>query len=200
MGFIHCFLFLLNYSDNIYILIYNLIYFKINSTGQWSDPNISLCIIISSLAEVYTSYLIKPIVDDYITPLIGQENPDFSNLISMALFYLLIVVIGGITAYIYNIIMVRISTRTLLDLRNELFEKLEKLPIKFHDQNTHGEIMSRFTNDIDAIRQMISMSLPQMVTSLVMMIYLLIFMFKTNALLALIVIATVFIMLVITRF
>lgn len=124
-----------------------------------------LCIIISSLSEVYTSYLIKPIIDDYITPLIGQSNPDFTGIILMALYYLAIVFIGGITAYVYNIIMVRISTRVLLDMRNELFTKLEELPIKYYDTHSNGDIMSRFTNDIDAIRQMISNSVPNFIST-----------------------------------
>ncbi|MCQ2911581.1 MAG: ABC transporter ATP-binding protein, partial [Clostridia bacterium] len=124
-----------------------------------------LCIILSALSQIVTSYMIKPVVDDYVVPFIGREDVDFSGLLKMIELYLLIVVAGGLCAYAYNIIMVKVSTGLLLDLRNDLFKRLEKLPIKYYDTHTHGEIMSRFTNDIDAVREMISRSIPEFINT-----------------------------------
>lgn len=124
-----------------------------------------LCIILSAVSQIVTSYMIKPVVDDYVVPFIGREDVDFSGLLKMIELYLLIVVAGGLCAYAYNIIMVKVSTGLLLDLRNDLFKRLEKLPIKYYDTHTHGEIMSRFTNDIDAVREMISRSIPEFINT-----------------------------------
>ncbi|MCQ2979263.1 MAG: ABC transporter ATP-binding protein/permease [Clostridia bacterium] len=124
-----------------------------------------ICIALSAVSNIATSYMIKPIVDDYVVPFIGQESVDFSGLIKMIEIYIGIVIAGGLAAYIYNIIMVKVSSGLLLDVRRDLFEKLEKLPIKYYDSHNHGEIMSRFTNDIDALREMISRSVPEFIST-----------------------------------
>lgn len=101
------------------------------------------------------------LIDDYILPMIGQETPDFGNLfreiVRVAGFYL----VGVAATYAYNRIMVTITQGTLKSLRDDLFEHMEKLPIKYFDTHSHGDIMSIYTNDIDTLRQMISQSIPQ---------------------------------------
>ena len=95
------------------------------------------------------------LIDDYILPMIGQETPDFGNLfreiVRVAGFYL----VGVAATYAYNRIMVTITQGTLKNLRDDLFEHMEKLPIKYFDTHSHGDIMSIYTNDIDTLRQML---------------------------------------------
>ena len=107
------------------------------------------------------------LIDDYILPMIGQETPDFGNLfreiVRVAGFYL----VGVAATYAYNRIMVTITQGTLKSLRDDLFEHMEKLQIKYFDTHSHGDIMSIYTNDIDTLRQMISQSIPQVFSSFI---------------------------------
>ena len=109
-------------------------------------------IVLSVIASVASSYFLKPLINDYITPLMGQENPDFST--------------GALASFFYSRIMVTISTGTLCKIRMDLFAHLQKLPIQYYDTHVHGDIMSRFTNDTDTLRQMLSMTLPQMIQTI----------------------------------
>ena len=107
----------------------------------------------------------KDIYDDYITPFLLSDTPDFGPLAHaigrVAVFYAL----GVLCTYLYNRIMVNVTQGTLRDLRNDLFEHMEKLPIRYFDSHAHGDIMSVYTNDIDTLRQMISQSIPQVINS-----------------------------------
>lgn len=108
----------------------------------------------------------KNLIDDYITPfLLSTDTPNFSPLAHaigrVAVFY----AIGVVSTYLYNWIMVKVTQGTLRNLRNEMFEHMEKLPIKYFDNHAHGDIMSIYTNDIDTLRQMISQSIPQIINS-----------------------------------
>ena len=124
-----------------------------------------ICIVLSVVASIQGTLFMQRLIDDYIMPMIGQETPDFSNLlreiVRVAGFYL----VGVAATYAYNRIMVTISQGTLKNLRDDLFEHMEKLPIKYFDTHSHGDIMSIYTNDIDTLRQMISQSIPQMFSS-----------------------------------
>ena len=125
-----------------------------------------VCIIVSVLAGLQGTLFMRNLIDDYITPmLLNPANPDFAPLaqaiIRVAIFY----VIGAMATFIQNILMIFVTQGTLRDMRCELFEKMEKLPIGYFDSHSHGDIMSTYTNDIDAMRQMISQSLPQIINS-----------------------------------
>ena len=124
-----------------------------------------ICIIISSIAGVASSLFLRNIIDNYIMPLIGQENPDFSALFEVLCLMGSIFVAGIISTYVYNRTMVTVAQGTQKKIRDELFEKMERLPIRYFDTHTHGEIMSYYTNDIDALEQMISQSIPQVITT-----------------------------------
>ena len=125
-----------------------------------------ICIIISSISGVASSLFLQRLIDNYIMPLIGSANPDFSSLFEALSIMGGIFVAGIITTYVYNRTMVTVAQGTQKKIRNEMFSKMEKLPIRYFDTHTHGEIMSYYTNDIDALEQMISQSLPQIITSL----------------------------------
>lgn len=122
-------------------------------------------IFVGVIANVQGTMFTKNLIDDYITPFLLTDNPDFSPLASaiarVAVFYL----IGVLSTYIYNRIMINVTQGVLRNMRNELFEHMEKLPIKYFDTNAHGDIMSVYTNDIDTLRQMISQSIPQIINS-----------------------------------
>ena len=124
-----------------------------------------ICIIISSIAGVASSLFLRNIIDNYIMPLTGQENPDFSALFEVLCLMGSIFVAGIISTYVYNRTMVTVAQGTQKKIRDELFEKMERLPIRYFDTHTHGEIMSYYTNDIDALEQMISQSIPQVITT-----------------------------------
>ena len=129
-----------------------------------------ICIIISSITNVLGILSLKTIIDDYITPLIGSEVVDYSGLATFALQVAIIFLIGIIASFVYNRLMAVIAQGVLRDVRDEMFEKMQSLPIKYFDTHTHGEIMSHYTNDTDTLRQMISQSLPNLISSSVTII------------------------------
>lgn len=124
-----------------------------------------ICIIVSSVVSVVSSLFLQTLIDDYITPLLGDANPVFNGLFKILLLMAFIYILGILSSYIYNRLMVVIAQGILRDIRNDMFAKMEKLPIRYFDTNTHGDIMSRYTNDTDTLRQMLSQSLPQVISS-----------------------------------
>ena len=129
--------------------------------------SVVLLIILSVIANVQGTMFTKNLIDEYITPFLLTDHPDFSPLAhaiaKVAAFY----AIGVLATYSYNRIMVNVTQGTLRNLRNELFAHMEKLPIRYFDTHAHGDIMSVYTNDIDTIRQMISQSIPQLISSVI---------------------------------
>ena len=122
-------------------------------------------IFLGVIANVQGTMFTKNLIDDYITPFLLTDSPDFTPLARaigrVAVFY----AVGILSAYAYNRIMVTVTQGTLRDMRNELFAHMQKLPIKYFDTHAHGDIMSVYTNDIDTLRQMISQSIPQIINS-----------------------------------
>ncbi len=118
-------------------------------------------IIISSIAGVVPSIFWQILIDDYIVPIVGHETPAFSGLGPVLIGMAAIYAAGVITTLFYNRMMVVIAQGTLKKIRDEMFEKMQRLPIKYFDTHTHGDIMSHYTNDTDALRQMIAMVVPQ---------------------------------------
>ena len=129
-----------------------------------------ICIILSSVANVLGSLFLQTLIDDYITPLLGVQNPVYTGLLKAIGVMGLIYLVGIITAYVYNRVMAIISQNVLKDIRDEMFIKMQALPIRYFDTHTHGDIMSHYTNDTDTLRQMISNSLPQFVSSAITII------------------------------
>ena len=129
-----------------------------------------ICIIISSVANSSGSLFLQKIIDDYIMPLLGTESPDYSGLLRILSILAVIFLVGVICTFLYNRIMTVISQGVLKKIRDEMFDKMEKLPIKYFDTHTHGDIMSHYTNDTDTLRQMISQSLPMMISSVMTLI------------------------------
>ena len=152
-----------------------------------------VCIIGSALATLSFTLFTRTLIDDYILPLIGKANPDFNPLAQRLLKISMILVVGIICSYSMNRIMVTVSQGTLKKLRNELFGKMESLPLKYFDTHSHGNIMSVYTNDVDTLRQVISQSLPQLVSSSITMVSIFVSMIVLNIPLTLVSLFMIFI-------
>lgn len=125
-------------------------------------PLVFIFVIIAALAEVGGTYLLKPALNDYIVPFIGSHNVDLSAFLRLILFMLLIYICGALSSYASERILIYISTKTLFNIRSDLFHHMEKLPLRFFDSHPHGELMSLYTNDTDTLREMFSISVPQL--------------------------------------
>lgn len=126
-----------------------------------------VCIVVSALANVQASLFLQTLMDDYIVPMTQQQNPDFAPLAAALLRVGVIYVIGILAAWLNARTMVNVTQGTLRNLRIQLFTHMESLPIKYFDQHPHGDIMSVYTNDVDTLRQMLSQSIPQLVSSVI---------------------------------
>ena len=159
-----------------------------------------ISIIVSSLVGVIGIQFLKYLIDDFIVPLLNSQNPDFSSLLNVILIMGCIYVIGIIGTYVYNRLMINISQGVLKQVRSEMFEHMQKLPIRYFDSQPHGEIMSTYTNDVDTLRQMLSQSIPQVFSAVVSMLSILISMFSTNIYLTLVVLAMVILMIFVSKY
>lgn len=146
-------------------------------------------IIVSSIANVYGSMFLKSLIDDYIVPLLSQTVPNYTPLFNALMELVMIYGVGILATYGFNRIMVTISLGTLKHIRDELFEHMQTLPLRFFDTHAHGDIMSVYTNDTDTLRQLISQSIPQVIVSLMTIISVTISMFILNVPLAVLTIA-----------
>ena len=151
-----------------------------------------LCVITSSGASVIGTYLIKPALNNYIIPLIGHQNPDFSGFAKLLLGVLALFGLGVLASWCNSRLMIYISTNLLYNVRCDLFSRLEKLPIKYYDTHTHGELMSRFTNDTDALREMMSQTIPQLFSSIITVTAVFVMMISLSPLLTIVMLATMF--------
>ena len=153
----------------------------------------------SVLANVQGTMFMKTMIDDYIVPLVQADKPDFGPfgmaILRVAMFYL----IGVVFAYLYNRLMIYVTQGTLRDLRNDMFKKMESLPIKYFDTHPHGDIMSVYTNDIDTLRQMVSQSIPQMLSSLMTIVSVFISMLILNVPLTLVTVVMLVVMATATK-
>ena len=159
-----------------------------------------ISIIISALVGVIGVQFIKYLIDDFITPLLGNTNPDYTALLNVILIMGAIYLLGVICTYLYNRLMINISQGVLNDIRKEMFNHMQKLPIRYFDSRTHGEIMSTYTNDVDTLRQMLSQSIPQVFSACVSMVAILGAMLTTNIYLTLVVLAMVILMIFVARY
>lgn len=163
-----------------------------------------LCVIISSGASVVGSYLIKPAINNYILPLAKMFAENAANVNSVEFISLLasfgkllivvlcVFIIAVCASWCNSRLMIYISTNLLFNVRNDLFSKLEKLPIRFYDAHTHGELMSRFTNDTDTMREMMSNTVPQLLSSVLTVISVFVMMIVLSPMLTVLMIVTMF--------
>ena len=158
-----------------------------------------VCILFSAVANVAGSMFLRVLIDDYIAPLLLEASPVFTGLVHALLLMAMIYLVGIISTFLYNFIMVSISQGILKKVRDQMFEGMQKLPIRYFDTHTHGDLMSHFTNDTDTLQQMLSQSIPQMFNSLVTIVAVFLAMLFTNIWLTLFVLVGVAVMMVVTR-
>ncbi len=157
-----------------------------------------VCILITAIATVVGATFPQTLVDDYITPMLANGSDDFSGLAADLLQLACVMAVGVITAFSYNRIMVNVSQGTMRHLRDDLFRKMEALPIKYFDTHAHGDIMSVYTNDVDTLRQLLSQSIPQIINSVITMAATLVTMIILNPALTVISILTAVVMFLVT--
>lgn len=160
---------------------------------------VAVCIFASVLANVQGTMFMKNLIDDYIVPMLGAEAPDFTPLLHAILKVGAFYAIGIFSTFAYNRIMVYVTQGTLHKLRVDLFTHMEKLPVKYFDTHAHGDIMSVYTNDIDTLRQMISQSMPQLLSSIITIVSVMISMIILSVPLTLVTLVMVGIMLAATQ-
>ena len=134
---------------------------------KFSFLAVAVCIAITACTTLASTLFTRTLIDDYITPLMGQAHPDYGPLAATLVKLGIVLTFGALCSYLHSRLMINVSQGTMLKLRKGMFEHMEKLPIKYFDSNSHGNIMSTYTNDVDTLRQMISGSLPQAFNSLI---------------------------------
>ena len=171
-------------------------------TGTYKVQFVIVCIsiIISALVSVLGVQFLKYLIDDFIVPLMGNSTPDYSSLFNAIVAMGVLYLIGVISTYLYNRLMINISQGILHNIRKEMFVHMQTLPIKYFDSHPHGETMSTYTNDVDTLRQCISQSIPQVFSCAISMIAVLIAMFATDIYLSIVVLVMVVIMVLVARF
>ena len=157
-------------------------------------------IIISALVGVIGTQFIKYLIDDFITPLLGSQAPDYTALLNVIMIMAVVYLVGVVCTYTYNRLMINISQGVLNKIRKQMFNHMQKLPIRYFDSRSHGEIMSTYTNDVDTLRQMLSQSIPQVFSACISMIAVLIAMLATNVYLTLVVLAMVVLMIFVSKY
>lgn len=160
---------------------------------------VAICIIISSIAGVVTSIFLQILIDNYVTPtLTGTLTPALAGMSRLFLVMGGIFVLSIISSYLYNLLMAITSQKVIKQIRDEMFEKMQTLPIRYFDSNTNGDIMSHYTNDTDTLRQMLSQSLPQMFSSVITLVSIFVTMLVTSWQLTLVVVVFLALMLFVT--
>jgi len=159
-----------------------------------------VCIILSAVSSVIGSMFLKTLIDDHITPLLTQTDPSFDGLITAIFSMAGIYLVGIVSSFLFNIIMSLTAQQILKTIRDQMFAHMQTLPIKYFDTHTHGDTMSRYTNDTDTLRQMISQSIPQTISSLISIITVFIAMLVLNVWMTLFVVLFVLLMMQVTKY
>ena len=147
---------------------------------KFSFIMVFVCILVNSVVSAVSAMFIGNLIDDYITPLLEMNVPDYSNLIRAIIVMSVIFLAGILSTLSQHLLMVRISQGVMKNIRDKMFEHMQTLPVKYFDTHTHGDVMSYYTNDIDTLRQMISQSIPQLMSSVITIVVYLVMMFATN--------------------
>ena len=159
-----------------------------------------VCIVISAAASVGGSLFIQVLIDKYITPMLLSPNPSYDGLFSAISKMALLYITGVLSSFAYSRIMVYIAQGILKTIRDDMFTHMQSLPVRYFDTNTFGDVMSRFTNDTDTLRQMISMAIPQMFSSLITLIAVFSAMLYSSVHLTIFVLVMLFVMLKTIKF
>lgn len=158
-----------------------------------------ICILLSSIASISVSLSLKFLIDDFISPLIGQKDPNFAELYRALAVLGSIFLMGVIATFTYTRLMVYIGQGVLKKVRDDMFEHMQTLPIRYFDRNTNGSIMSLYTNDTDTLRQMISQSIPQALMSFFTIIVTFISMLILSPLLTILAVLIIGLMIFVTK-
>ena len=150
-----------------------------------------VCIILSAVAMAVSSASLGTLVDDYITPLLAQSEPDFAPLVKFLILMAVIYIVGIVSSFLYNYLMVNVGQGTQKKIRDEMFTHMQTLPIRYFDTHPAGDLMSRYTSDIDTLRQMLSQSIPQCISSIATLIVVFIAMVIASPILTVVLIFTV---------
>ena len=129
-----------------------------------------ICILVASLATALSSYSLDPLISDYIEPMAGAENPNFAPLIKFLTGMAIVYILGIVSSFLYNFLMVKVGQGMQKRIRDDMFCHMQKLPVRYFDAHSTGDVMSRYTSDIDTLRQMITQALPNCISSLATML------------------------------
>lgn len=165
---------------------------------KWQLAVVFICIVFSAVTSIASSLFLRVLIDNYITPLLLDANPVFTGLLNMIIVMGFVYLVGVISTLIYNRIMVVVAQKTLKTIRDEMFEHMQTLPIRYFDTHTHGNIMSHYTNDTDTLRQMLAQSVPQVFSSIITVITVFCAMLFTSVPLTIFVLLFIFVMLRVT--
>ena len=158
-----------------------------------------VCIVVSAQASVQASLFLKTLIDDYITPLASQQHPALNGLVRAVLQMALIYAAGIVSTWLYNFLMVSVSQGTLKKLRDQMFSHMQTLPIKYFDTHSHGDVMSRYTNDTETLRNLIGMAVPQLISSAITVVTVLVNMILLDIYLTIFTLAFVAVMMLVTK-
>ena len=161
---------------------------------------VTVCILLSAGATASAALFLQVLIDRYIMPLLAQSNPVFSGLLRVLIFMAAIYGTGVLCSWIYNRLMIKVAQQTLKRIRDEMFSKMQRFPLRYFDTHTHGDIMSRYTNDTDTLRQMITQSMPQLVSSMCTVVTVFFAMLYQSVYLTIIVVASIFSILKVIKF
>lgn len=132
---------------------------------KWAMIAVIVCILASSLATVLVNLFLRSLIDDYIVPLLAMETPVYTGLIKALINLGVVSLIGTAASWLYNWSIVAVAQNVLKRIRDEMFEKMQRLSIRYFDSHTHGELMSHYTNDTDTLRQMLTQGLPNIIAA-----------------------------------
>lgn len=161
---------------------------------------VTVCILLSAGATASAALFLQVLIDRYIMPLLAQSTPVFTGLLRVLIFMAAIYGTGVLCSWIYNRLMIKVAQRTLKRIRDEMFSKMQRFPLRYFDTHTHGDIMSRYTNDTDTLRQMITQSMPQLVSSMCTVVTVFFAMLYQSVYLTIIVVASIFSILKVIKF
>ena len=155
---------------------------------------VAVCILLSAITGVAGSLFLKVLIDNYIAPLLLEASPVFDGLLKAVLMMAGVYLVGIVSGFLYNYLMVGVAQGALKSIRDGMFEHMQRLPLRYFDTHTHGDVMSHYTNDTDTLRQMIAQSLPQVFSSVLTVVTVFVAMCCTNLILTAFVVVTVALM------
>lgn len=169
--------------------------------GKYTKSTIAVIIsvIVSSVAGVIGNMFIQQLIDDYIMPMLETQNPMFGPLARALGVMAVVYLVGVITTFIYNWLVVAIGQGVQRDIRDEMFSKMQRLPIKYFDTHSYGDVMSTYTNDVDTLRQMISVSIPELLATLVSVVFSFVALLYFDWVLTIVVVVMLFVVIFVTK-